>query len=143
MAFTPAYGVNGSTDKVLHQKAHTSLWSLLRGAPYTKGKGLKAAFVEITFTSGDVYTTAGVNVDLLTNLPGWTKILSVISDPFVNPNSTSTTEKAWFVAQNDATVGNRLMILNEVAPGIETTPIEAANSRVLTDCTVVALVLGY
>lgn len=142
MAYTPAYAVNGLADKAYAQKAHTSLWALLRGAPYTQGKGLKAAYVDITFTSGDVYSTNGVVANLLDQLADWTRVLTVLSDPYYNSNSTAAWECAKFIAQNDATASNRKMVL-EVIGGAETVAHEVANSRVLTGVTITALVLGY
>ena len=142
MAYTPAYAVNGSTDKVLAQVAHNTMRAQLTGSPYNQGKGMKEAWVEITFTSGDVYSSNGVVANLLGQLPGWTHINEVTSPAYYNSNSTAAWEQAVFVAQNDATSTNRLMILQNVAGG-ETVPIEVANSRVLTNCTIVAHVYGY
>lgn len=142
MAYTPAYAVNGSTNKALWQKAHTSLRSLLTGAPYTGGRGLKAAYIDITFTSGDVYSSNGVVANLLGQLPGWTKILTTLSDPYYNSNSTAAWERATFIAQNDATATNRKMVLhNEIAT--EAVSDEVGNNRVLTGVTITVLVLGY
>lgn len=142
MAYTPAYAVNGSTNKSLWQKAHTSLRALLTGAPYTGGVGLKAAYIDITFTSGDVYSTNGVVANLLGQLPGWTTILNCISNPYYNGNSTAAWEQAYFIDQNDTTSTNRLMVLSSFMGG-ETVPVEVANSRVLTNVTITVLVLGY
>jgi hypothetical protein len=142
MAYTPAYAVNGSTNKALAQQAHTTLRSLLTGAPFTSGKGLKAAYINITFTSGDVYSANGVVANLLGQLPGWTRILTTLSDPYYNSNSTAAWERATFIGQNDATSTNRKMVLhNEIA--VETVSDEVANGRVLTGVTITVLVLGY
>jgi hypothetical protein len=138
MAYTPTYSVNGSTDKILHQKAHTSLWALLRGAPYTGGIGLKAAYIDLTFTAADVYSSNGVVANLLGQLPGWTKILNCISDPYYNSNTTAAWEYAQFIGQNDTTAANRLVRL-----AVQLTGVEVANGRVLTDVTITVLVLGY
>lgn len=142
MAYTPTYKVNGSTNKALWQKAHTSLRTLLTGAPYTQGKGLKAAYVEITFTSGDVYSSNGVVANLLGQLPGWTRILNCISNPYYNGNTTAAWEQAYFIDQNNTTASSRLMVLSSFMGG-ETVPVEVANGRVLTNVTIVVLVLGY
>lgn len=142
MAYTPAYAVNASTDKEYAQPAFTSLRALLTGSPYTLGKGLKAAYIDITFTDADVYTSNGVVANLLDQLPGWTKILTTLSDPYYNGNSTAAWEKAYFIDQNNTTASSRLMVLSSFMGG-ETVPVEVANSRVLTDVTITVLVLGY
>ena len=142
MAYTPAYAVNASTDPRYAQKAFTSLRSLLTGTQRTGGKGLKAAYITITFTAADVYSSSGVVANLLDQLPGWTAILTTLSDPYYNTNATAAWERAIFVAQNNATSTNRLMILQNALGG-ETVPIEVANSRVLTSVSIEVLVLGY
>lgn len=133
--------VNNSTDKSLHQPAHTSLWSMLRGNPRQSGKGLKAAWVTITWSATLDYPVEGINVDLLSNLPGWTEVITAIGIPGYNSTSTAAWETPIFVAQGDATTTNRLMFM------INTTGAAAhvgvADNRALAQAGCECLVLGY
>lgn len=133
-----AYNVNNSTNKALHQQAHTSLWSLLRGAPRTSGKGLKAAFVKLEWTASDTYETGGLACNLLANLPGWTEILTVVATPSYNSTSTAAWETAFPIDQNSTTAGNRKLLLFSLGTGAE-----VANARALAQAGIELLVLGY
>jgi len=136
------YKVNNSTDKALHQKAHTSLWSLLRGAPRTSGIGLKAAYVTLTWGATLDYPVEGINVDLLSNLPGWTEILTCIATPAWNTTSTAAWETPVFVDQNHATKTSRLlMFVNTTGAAAH---VGVADNRALAFAAgIEVLVIGY
>ena len=108
-----SYNVNDTTDTKFHQKAWTTLWAMLRGVPRTSGKGLKMAYVQLSWTATLTYNTGGINVDLLSNLPDWTEILTCISEPVWNADAY---EQAVFINQNDTTASHRLMMMH-VIPG--------------------------
>lgn len=137
------FEVNDTTDKVYHQPSHTSLWSLLRGNTRTQGKGLKAAFVHVTWTATDTYATGGVQLNLLANLPGWSYILMTVTNPVWNSTTTAAWEQGNFVDQNNATATSRLLIFNVLAPAAETIASEIANGRALASAGIEVLVLGY
>lgn len=138
-----AYKVNASTDKALHQKAHTSLWSLLRGAPRTSGIGLKAAYVTLVWGAAETYETGGLPCNLLANLPGWTEILTVIGQPTYNSTSTACWELPQAIDQNSATAGNRKLVLSTVTPAGEAVASEVANGRTMASAGCELLVIGY
>ena len=129
-----SYNVNASTDTKFHQKAWTTLWAMLRGVPRTTGKGLKMAYVQLDWMSNLTYATGGINVDLLSNLPDWTEILTCISEPVYNADAW---EQAVFVNQNDTTASHRLMFM-QVVP----TATEVADEHALA-ALVEVLVIGY
>jgi len=111
-----SYNVNDTTDTAYHQRAWTTLWAMLRGVPRTTGKGLKMAYVQLSWTATLTYNTGGVPVDLLTNLPDWTEILTCISEPVYNADAW---EQAQFMNQNDTDVTHRLMVMHVVSTGAE------------------------
>jgi len=111
-----SYNVNDTTNTAYHQRAWTTLWAMLRGVPRTTGKGLKMAYVQLGWTATLTYNTGGINVDLLSNLPDWTEILTVISEPVYNADAW---EQAVFVDQNNTTAASRLMLMRVISTGAE------------------------
>lgn len=83
-ALTAAVSVNGSTVAAAAAPHRTSAIGMIRGeAPITLGKGLKMCMVSVNFDGGD-YAAAGVDIDLLGSLPGWTAILASTRGHFLD-----------------------------------------------------------
>ena len=83
-ALTCAVTTNNSSAVADRVAAKTTMRGLIHGdAPITLGKGLKAAFVVVTFDGGD-YAAAGVLASMLTALPGWTAILGATTGVFTD-----------------------------------------------------------
>lgn len=133
-----AYKVNASSDKALHQPAHTSLWSFLRGQPRSGGKGAKMAMVELDWTGTDTYATGGFACDLLGNLPGWTEIYFAIGLPTYNSTATAAWEYPIAVDPNNGTAGSRMVAMFSLGTGAE-----VANARALAQAGCELLVIGY
>ena len=73
-----------ATDRL---PSKTSFAGLLHGdAPITLGKGLKAAFVKVTFDGGD-YASGGVVASMLAALPGWTAVLQAVPAYFFDSST--------------------------------------------------------
>jgi hypothetical protein len=120
---------NASTACVDRLPSKTSMKGLLDGtAPITLGKGLKAAFVKITFDGGD-YASGGVTANMLTALPGWTAVLQAVPATFLD---NTTRMFATYVADTD-----------KVLVHVMTTGAEHAASAMTNTSNVTMLVLGY
>jgi len=130
MAALTALVTTNNSSAVRDRQAHqTSLKGLMSGdAPITLGKGLKAAFVTITFDGGD-YASLGVHVDMLAQLPGWTAILQGVPALFLD-NAT------WMIASYNPATDNVLV-------HVVTTGAEHAASAMTNAAHAHMLVLGY
>jgi len=88
---------NSSTLGIDRLPAKTSMRGLIDGtAPITLGKGLKAAFLKVTWDGGS-YVTAGIAAGLLTALPGWTAILGGVPAMFTD----TSLKIAYYDVDND------------------------------------------
>lgn len=128
-ALTAVVTTNNSSAVKDRLAAKTTMQGLIHGdAPITLGKGLKAAFVTITFDGGD-YASGGVDVDMLTALPGWTAVLQAVPAIFID-NTTY-----HFAQYNPLT--------DKVMVHVMTTGAEHAASAMTNTSFVKMLVLGY
>lgn len=128
-ALTCAVTTNNSSAVGDRVAAKTTLKGLIDGtAPITLGKGLKAAFVRVTFDGGD-YASGGVAAAMLTALPGWTAVLQAVPAVFLD-NATY-----MFATYNPAT--------DKVMVHVMTTGAEHAASAMTAAAYATILVLGY
>jgi hypothetical protein len=128
-AATLAVTPNASSAAIDGLPSKTSMRGLIDGtAPITLGKGLKAAFVKVTFDGGD-YASGGVTANMLTALKGWTAVLQAV--PAVYLDNTT----LHFATYNPAT--------DKVMSHVMTTGAEHAASALTNGSNATLLVLGY
>ena len=128
-ALTAVVTTNNSSADRDRLPAKTSMQGLIHGdAPITLGKGLKAAFVTVTFDGGD-YASLGVAVSMLTALPGWTAVLQAVPALFLD-NAT------WMIATYNP-------VTDKVLVHVVTTGAEHAASGMTSTAHAHILVLGY
>lgn len=128
-AATAVVTTNNSSSVLDRVASKTTMRGLLDGtAPITLGKGLKAAFVTITFDNGD-YASGGVAVSMLDALPGWTAVLQAVPAVFID-NVTY-----HFATYNPIT--------DKVLVHVMTTGAEHAAAAMTAAAHVTMLVLGY
>jgi hypothetical protein len=128
-ACTAAVTTNNSSAVGDRVASKTTMKGLIDGtAPITLGKGLKAAFVKVTFDGGD-YASGGVSVSMLSALPGWTAVLQGVPAVFLD-NATY-----HFAQYNPST--------DKVLVHVMTTGAEHAAAAMTNGANATMLVLGY